>query len=170
MLLFGPLSHVWFFVTPWTAARQAALSSTTSWSLLKFMSIKSVILSNHLILCHPLPSIFPNIKVFANESPLHVGWPKYWSFSNSHSNEYSVLISFGIDIPRQITWTIKKSSLEREILKKNFKWSLFCSSQLLPWGGMAENCQILQSFKNSQKSGVFITSQQKHLAFSWALT
>ena len=156
MLLFGPLSHVWFFVTPWTAARQAALSSTTSWSLLKFMSIESVILSNHLILCHPLPSIFPNIRVFANESPLHVGWPKYWSFSNSHSNEYSVLISFGIDIPRQITWTIKKSSLEREILKKNFKWSLFCSSQLLPWGGMAENCQILQSFKNSQKSGVFI--------------
>ena len=157
MLLLGRLSHVWLFVTSWTAARQAALSSTASRSLLKFVSIELVMLSNHLILCHPLPSIFPNIRVFANESPLHIRWPKYWSFSNSHSNEYSGLISFGIDIPRQITWIIKKkSSLEREILKKNLKWSLFCSSQLLPWGSMAENCQIVQSFKNSQKSGVFI--------------
>ena len=145
-------------VTPWTAAHQAALSSTTSWNLLKFMSIESVMLSNHLILCHPLPSVFPNIRVSAIESPLRVRWPKYWSFSNSHSNEYSGLISFGIDIPRQITWIIKKKkfSLEREILKKNLKWSLFCFSQLLPWGRVAENCQIVQSFKNSQKSGLFI--------------
>ena len=156
MLLFGPLSCVWFFVTPWTAASQAALSSTTSRSLLKFMTIESVMLSNHLILCHPLPSVFPNIRVFANESPLRVRWPKYCSFSNTHSNEYSGLISFGIDIPRQITWTIKKIQYREEDTEKNFKWSLFCSSQLLPWGSMAENCQIVQSFKNSQKSGVFI--------------
>ena len=111
MFLLGLLSHVRLFVTPWTAAHQAALSSTTSWNFLKFMSIESVMLSNHLILCHPWPSVFPNIRVFAIESPLPVGWPKYWSFSNSHSNEYSALISFGIDIPRQITWIIKKKNL-----------------------------------------------------------
>ena len=93
------LSHIRQFATPWTAARQASLSITNSWSLLKLISIKSVITSNHLILCHPLlfpPSIFPSIRVFSNESVLHVRWPKYWSFgfSVSPSNEYSGLISF----------------------------------------------------------------------------
>ena len=93
------LSHIWLFVTPWTAARQASLSITDSQSLLKLMSIESVIPSNHLILCHPIllpPSIFPSIRVFSNESVLHIKWPKYWSFnfSISPSSEYSVLISF----------------------------------------------------------------------------
>ena len=83
----------------WTAARQASLSITNSRSLLKLMSITSVMPSNHLILCRPLlllPSIFPSIRVFSNESVLHIGWPKYWSFSFSisPSNEYSGLISF----------------------------------------------------------------------------
>ena len=87
---------------PWTAARQAPLSATNSWSLLKFMSIESVMLSNHLSLCCPLllvPSIFPNIRVFSNELALLIRWPKYWSFSFSisPSNEYSGLISFRID-------------------------------------------------------------------------
>ena len=95
------LSHVRLFVTPWTAAHQASLSITNSWSLLKLMSIESVMLSNHLILCHPflLPSVFPSIRVFCNESVLHVRWPKYWSFSFSisPSSEYSGLISFRID-------------------------------------------------------------------------
>ena len=94
------LSRVWLFVTPWTAAGQASLSITNSWSLLKLMSIKSVMPSNHLILCHPLlPSIFPSIKVFSNESVLRIRWPKYWgfSFSISPSNEYSGLVSFRID-------------------------------------------------------------------------
>ena len=95
-------SHVWSFATPWTAARQASLSITNSQRLLKLMSIKSVMPSNHLILCHPLlllPSIFPNIKIFSSESVLHNRWPKYWSFSFSisPSNEYSGLISFRID-------------------------------------------------------------------------
>ena len=86
-------------MTPWTAACQASLSITNSWSLLRLMSIESVMLSNHLILCHPLlllPSIFPSIRVFSNESVLHIRWPKYWSFSFSISlsNEYSGLISF----------------------------------------------------------------------------
>ena len=89
-------------VTPWRAGHQASLSITNSWSLLKFMSIESVMPSNHLILCHPLllpPSIFPSIRVFSNESVLPIRWPKYWSFSFniSPSNEYSGLISFKID-------------------------------------------------------------------------
>ena len=80
------LSHVRLFATPWTAAHQASLSITNSWRLLKLMSIESVMLSNYLILCHPLlllPSIFPSIRVFSNESVLHIRWPKYWSFSFS---------------------------------------------------------------------------------------
>ena len=96
------LSYVLIFVIPWTAARQASLSITNSWSLFKLMSIKSVMLSNHLILCHPLilpPSIFPSIRVFSNESALCMRWPKQWSFSFSISpfNEYSGLISFRMD-------------------------------------------------------------------------
>ena len=87
---------------PWTAAFQAFLSFTISWSLLKLMSTESMMLSNHRILCHPLlllPSIFPSIRVFSNESVLRIRWPKYWSlsFSMSPSNEYSGLISFRID-------------------------------------------------------------------------
>ena len=90
------------FATPWTAARQASLSITNAQSLLKLMSIKSVMPSNHLILCHPLlllPSIFPSVRVFSKESILHIRWPKYWSFSFSisPSNEYSGLISFRMD-------------------------------------------------------------------------
>ena len=79
------LSPVWLFVTPRPAARQASLSITDSWSLLKLMSIESVMPSNQLILCHPLlflPSIFPNIRVFSNESALCIRWPKYWSFTS----------------------------------------------------------------------------------------
>ena len=94
------LSRVQLFVTPWTAAHQASLPITNSWSLLKLMSIELVMPSNHLILCRPLllpPSIFPSISVFTNESVLHIRWPKYWSFSFSPYNEYSGLISFRID-------------------------------------------------------------------------
>ena len=93
------LSRVRLFATPWTAARQACLSITNSQSLLKLTSIDSVTPSNHLILCHPLlpPSIFLSISVFSSESDLRIRWPKYWSFSNSPSNEYSGLISFKID-------------------------------------------------------------------------
>ena len=91
------LSHIRLFVTPWTAAQQASLSITKSWSLLKLMSIESVMPFNHLILCHPLllpPSIFPRIRVFLNKSALCIRWPKYWSFnfSISPSNEYAGLI------------------------------------------------------------------------------
>ena len=96
------LSCVRPFVTPWTAAWQASVSITNSRSLLKVISIELVMPSDHLILCCPsllLPSIFPSIRVFFSESPLHIRWPKYWtfSFSTSPSNEYSGLISFRIE-------------------------------------------------------------------------
>ena len=96
------LSHVWLFVTLWTAACQASLSITNSHSLPKLMSIESVMPSNYLILCQPLlllTSIFPNIRVFPNESALHIRWPKYWSFSFNinPSNEHPGLISFRMD-------------------------------------------------------------------------
>ena len=96
------LSRVRFFAIPWTAARQASLSITNSPSLLKLMSIESVIPYNHLILCpsHPLlllTSIFPSIRVFSNESALHIRWPKYFSFNMSPSSEYSGLISLRMD-------------------------------------------------------------------------
>ena len=96
------LSSVWLFVTPWTAAHQASLSITNSQRLLKLMSIESVMPSNHIIHCGPLllpPSIFPSIRVFSDESVLHIRWPKYWSFSINicPSNKYSGLISFRMD-------------------------------------------------------------------------
>ena len=96
------LSRVWLFATPWITAHQASLFITISQSLLKFISIELVMLSKHLSLCHPLlllPSIFPSIRLFSNESVLHITWPKYWSFSFSISlsNECSGLTSFRID-------------------------------------------------------------------------
>ena len=95
------LSRVQLFVTPWTAARHASLFIINSYSLLKLMSIESVMPSNHLILCPPflLPSIFASIRVFSNESVLRIRWPEYWhfSFSINPSNEYLGLISFRID-------------------------------------------------------------------------
>ena len=96
------LIHVQHFATPWTIACHVSLSITSSWRLLKFMSVQSVMPSNHLILCHPLlllPSIFPSIRVFSNESVLHIRWPKYWSFNFTISplDDYSGLISFRMD-------------------------------------------------------------------------
>ena len=108
------LSHVWLFETPWTAACHASVSITNSQSLLKLMSITSVMPANHLTLCHPLlilPSIFPSIRVFSNEAVLHITWSNYWSFSFSISlsNEYWGLISFRIywfDL-LAVQWTLK---------------------------------------------------------------
>ena len=94
------LNCVWFFVTQQTAAHQASLSITNSWSLLQLMSFGSVMPSNHLILCHPLlplPSLFLSIRVFSSESVLRIRWLKYWSFSISPSSEYSGLISFRVN-------------------------------------------------------------------------
>ena len=117
-------SHVRVFVTPRTAARQASLSIINSWSLLKLMSIESVMPSNHLILCHPVhlpPSIFPSIKVFSSESALHIRWPKYrsFSFSISPSNEYSGLISFRIDCLDLLTVQGALKNLDQTTIQKH---------------------------------------------------
>ena len=124
-------------MTPWTAACQASLSITNSWNLLKRMSIESVMLSNHLIFCHPLlllPSILPSIRVFSNESTLHIRWPEYWSFSFSISpfNEYSGLISFRIDwFDLLAVQGVLKSLLQHQSWKtSNFRHSAFVMVQL----------------------------------------
>ena len=117
------------FVTPWTAAHQASLSITNSWSLLKFMSIKLVMPSNHLILCRPLlilPSIFPSVRVYSNESVLHIWWPKYWSFSFSisPSNEYSGLISFRMNwLDLLAVQGTLRSLLQHHSSKASILWS-----------------------------------------------
>ena len=136
------LSQVQLSATPWVAVCQASLSYTISWTLLKFMSIESVMLSNHLILWHPLlllPSILPSIRFFPNESSLHIRWPKYWNFSSSisPSNEYSGLISFRIDwfdllaSPRD-----SKESSSTTIWKRQFfgaQASLWANSHIHIW-------------------------------------
>ena len=104
------LSHVWLFATPWTAARQASLSITNSWILLKLMSIESVTPSNHLILCRPLlllPSIFSSIRVFSNESVLYITWPKYWSFSFSISPSMNIQDWFPLRLTGLISYQSK---------------------------------------------------------------
>ena len=118
------LSHVWLFVTPWTAAPQASLSFTVSQSLLKLMSIESVMPSNHLTLyCSLLllPSIFPSIMDFSNEWALRIRWPKYWSFSISAFNEYSGLISFRIDLYGKVFYNLKQ---RRPALHQSFSITL----------------------------------------------
>ena len=123
------LCHVWLFVNPWTAALQASLSITNSRGLLKLVSSESVMPSNHLILCRPLillPSIFPSISVFTNESVLHIRWPKYWSFSFSISlsNEYSRLIAFGMDwLDLLAVQGTLKSLLQHHSSKASILWS-----------------------------------------------
>ena len=135
-------TRVWLFETPWTAACQAPVSFTTSWSLLKFIPIESMMLSDHLILCCPLllvPSVFPSIRVFSSESALPIRWPKYWSisFSISPSNGYSESISF------RIAWfdllafqgTLKESSLAPQF-KSNFFGAqpfLWSNSNIYTW-------------------------------------
>jgi len=133
------VSHVWLFATPWTTAHQASLSFTIFLSLLKLMSVESVMASNHLILCHPLllpPSIFPSIRVFPSESALCIRWPKYWSFSFSisPSSEYSGLISFRIDrfdllaVQRTLKSLPQHHSWKVSIL---WHWILYDPKQLL---------------------------------------
>ena len=133
------LSRVRLFATPWTAARQAFLSITNSQSLLKLISIESVMPPNHLNLCHPLlllPSIFPSIKVFSNESVLCIKWPKYGSFSFniSPSNEYSGLISFRMDwldlLAVQVT--LKESCPTPQFKSINSAFSFLHSPTLAP--------------------------------------
>ena len=128
------LSHVWFFATPWIAARQASLSITNSRSSFKLMSVELVMPSSHLILCRPLillPPIPPNIRVFSNESTLHVRWPKYWSFSFSiipfkEHHSFQRLISFRMDwldlLAVQGTLILSPVILKIKKWKQNYNW------------------------------------------------
>ena len=131
--MFKSLSHVHLFVTPCTTAHQASLSFTISLSLLKLMSIKLVMLSNHLILCCPLlllPSIFPTIRVFSNESVLRIRWPKCWSFNFSISpfNESSGLISFRMD---WFDLYVVQGTLKSLLQHHSLKTSILCHSAFL---------------------------------------
>ena len=125
------LSHVWLFATPWTTARQAFLSFITSRSLLKLLSIESVMPSNHLILCCPLllPSIFPSIRVFSNESTLHIRWPKYWSF------RFSLLMNIKDWFPLGLTGLISLQSkgLSRVFSNTTVQKHQICSFQASLW-------------------------------------
>ena len=136
------LSHVQFFAAPWTVARQASLSIPNSQSLPKFMSIQSVIPSNHLTLCCPLllpTSIFPSIRVFSNESALRIRWPKYWSFSFSiiPSNEHSGLISFRMDWLTLLAVQGTLKSLSNTTVQKHQSFStqlsLWSNSHIHTW-------------------------------------
>ena len=131
------LSHVWLFETPWSAACQASLSITNSWSLPKLMSIESVMPSNHIILCRPLlllPSVFSSIRVFSNESVFLIRWPKYWSFSFtiSPSSEYLGLIFFRmdwLDLPA-VQGTLKSLLQHHSSKASVLQWSAFFTVQL----------------------------------------
>ena len=134
------LSHVWLIANPWTVACRASLSFTISWSLLKLMFVVSMMPSNHLILCWPLlllPSIFPSIRVFSNESVLQIRWPKYWSFSISPSNKHSGLISFRIDrFDLLAVQGTLKSLLQHHSSKHQFfgaQPSLWSNSHICTW-------------------------------------
>ena len=139
------LSRIRLFVTPWTAAGQASLSITNYRSLLKLMSIESVTPSNQLILCHPLrllPSIFPSIRLFPNESVLHIRWPKSWSFSFniSPSNEYSELISFRMD------WLdlLAAQGTLKSLLHTTVQKHQFFSAQLSLWSNTHIHIWLLE--------------------------
>ena len=139
------LSHVRIFASPWTAARQSSLSITNSRNLLRLMFIESVMPSNHLILCRPLllsPSIFSSIRVFSNESALHIRWLKYWSFSFSisPSNEYSELISFRMD------WLdlLAVQGLSRVFSNTTVQKHQFFSAQLSLWFNSHIHTRLLE--------------------------
>ena len=138
-------SSVWFFVIPWITACQASLSITNSRSLLKLMSIESVMPSNHLILCRPLlllPSIFPSIRIFSNESVLHIRWPTYWSFSFSvsPSNEHSGLISFRID-----WFDLAVQGTSRVFSNTTVENHQFFSAQLSLWSNFRIHTWLLEN-------------------------
>ena len=176
--------HVQLFSNPWTAACQASLSFTVSWSLLKLMSIESVMPSNHLILCHPFlfqPSIFPSTGVFSNESVLHIRGPNHWSFFISPSNEYSVLISFRIDwfdvlaVQGTLNSLLQLHNLKASIIQ----WSALFMVQLSHLYMTTEKiiALIIQTFVSRVMSLIFkklsifiIFSSKEQTSFNFAAT
>ena len=192
MLLLGSISQsvqslscVRLFLTSWTAAHQASLSITNSQSLFKLMSVESVMPSNHLILCHPLlllPSIFLSIRVLSRKSVLHIRWPKYWSFnfSISPSNEYSGLISFGIDwfdllaIQGSLKRLLQHYSSEASILQRSgfFIVQLSCpymstekTIALTRWTFVSKVMSLL--FNILSRLVIAFLPRSKHLLISW---
>ena len=180
------LSCVRLFETPWTAVHQVSLSITNSWSLLKLISIESVIPSSHLILCHPLllPSIFPSIRVLSNESVLCIRWPKYWSFSFniSPSNEYSGLISFRMDqLDLLAVQGTLKSFLQHHSSKASIRWhsAFFIVQHSHPYVTTGKTIALTRwTFAGKVMSLLFnILSRfvitflpgSKHLLISWSL-
>ena len=179
------LSRVWPFETLWTAARQASLSITNSWSLLKLMPIELVMPSNHVILCCPLlllPSIFPSIRIFSNESALHIRWPNYWafSFSISPSNEHPGLISFRMDwlALLAVQGTLKSllqhhSSKASILLHPAFFVVQLSNPYMTTWKTMALTRQTFVSklisllFNMLSSLVVAFLPRSKHLLISW---
>ena len=179
------LSHVWLFATLWTVACQVSLSITNSRSLLKCKSIESVMPSSHLILCHPLllpPSIFPSIRVFSNESVLHIRWPKYWSFSFSisPSNEYPGLISFRMDwLDLLAVQGTLKSLLKHHSSKASLLWhsaffivhlsypymSTGKTTALTRWIFVGKVMSLL--FNKLSRLVIAFLPRSKHLLISW---
>ena len=167
--------------TPWTATRQASLSISNSRSLLKLMSIESVMPSNHLILCHPLlllPSIFPSIRVFSNESVLHIKWPKYqsFSFSTSPSKEYSGLISFRMDWLDLLVVhrSLKSHSSKASILRRSAFFIVQLSHPymttgktiaLTRWTFVGKVMSLL--FNKLSRLVITFLPRSKHLLISW---
>ena len=182
---FQSLSHVQLFLTPWTAARQASLSITNSWSLPKPISTESVMPSNHLILCFPLlflPSIFPSIGVFSNELALHIRWPKYWSFSFNitPTNEHPGLISFRMNwLDLLAIQRTLKSLLQHHSSKASIPWcSVFFTLQLShPYMTTGKTITLTrQTFVGKVMSLLFnmlsrlvitFLERSKHLLISW---
>ena len=179
------LSCVWLFATPWTTTPQASLSITNSWSLLKLMSIESVMPSNHFILCHPLlllPSIFPSIRIFSSESLLRMRWPKYWSFSFSisPSNEHPGLISFRMDwLDLLAVQGTLKSLLQYHSSKASVLWcSAFFIVQLShPYVTTGKTIALTRRtcvgkvmsllFNKLSKLDIAFLPKSKHLLISW---
>ena len=179
------LSHVQLFATPWTAAPQASLSFTVSQSLLKLMSIESVMSSNQPILCRPLlllPSIFTSIRVFSSESALRIRWPKYWSFSLSisPSNEYSGLVSFRIDcfdllaVQRTLRSLLQHHSSKASILRRSAFFMVQLSHPymttgktiaLTRWTSVGKVMSLF--FNMLSRFVIAFLPRSKHLLISW---
>ena len=138
-------NHLWLFVTPWTAAHQASLSITYSRSLLKVMSIKSVMPSNHLVLCHPLLlliSTFPSIRVFSKESVLCIRWPKYWSFSFKSVLPMHIQDWFSLGLT--ILFSLQSKGLSRVFSNSTFQKHQFFSAQLSLWSNSHIHTWLLE--------------------------
>ena len=157
------LSRVWLFATPWTAAYQASLSITNSWSLPKLMSIESVMPSNHLILCRPLlllPSIFPNIRIFSNKSALRIRWPKYWNFSFSIS---PFNVTHGVTNQTQLSdWSELKWYWGGRII--TFTCAQLCPALVIPWTLAHQAPLSMGFFWHFLLQGIFQARDQTHIS------